>query len=340
MINENDIKQEVKVIQDRDYALFASGSDCLGGASKKDKAPKLKEKGVDPLVKVVFQIPEQLGSSLATFAGQDAIALIDVNVGALKFLDNENKVGEVVFVGAISDGMSIGTGVGATTLEENALTARVLVTQFVQAFSEQSGQKPEYLPDVFVKLFNTTVDKTYSGQSSRKGEATLTFAAIAKKQDGSRRVIVCEQGDSPAYVMGINKKGGFELIKFSRENTVAARKMENIQGNTFVGQAAATQYEKALAVEQQKLGDIGAVLTSDARQHIKQEDVLVFGVPTSLRDSHLLYGSDCLEKLGEDLKKICEASIRSNPDRLPNEIMKALLAADADDNTFAVKKID
>lgn len=334
------IQQEIKVIQDSAYALFASGSDCLGGASMKDKAPKLKEKGVDPLVKVIFKISEQLGMALATFAGQDAIALIEAKKGALPFLDNENRAGDVVFVGAVSDGMSIGTGVEATTLEENAITARVLITQFVQAFSEQSGQKPKYLPEVFITLFNSVVDKTYSGNSPRRGEATLTLVAIAKKQDGSRRVVVCGKGDSPAYVMGINQKGGFELIKFSRENTVAARKMENKQGKDFVKNASATQYENALSEAQSQLGDIGAALVADAKQHIEQEDILVFGVPTNLQKPHLLYGSDCLEKLGEGLRKICETSLRNNPDALPDEIMKALLVADADDNTFAVKKID
>lgn len=332
------IQQEIKVIQDSAYALFASGSDCLGGASMKDKAPKLKEKGVDPLVKVVFKGLEQLGMALATFAGQDAIALIEPKKGVLPFLDNENRVGEVTFVGACADGMSIGTG--AATLEENALTARVLITQFVQAFSEQGGQKPEYLPNTFIKLFNSAVDKTFREKNPRRGEATFTLVAIAKKQDGSHRVIACSKGDSPAYVMGMNQKGEFELIKFSRENTVAASKMEHVQGKDFVKKASATRYDDALSVVQNQLGDIGAALTADANQHITQEDVMVYGVPTTLRNPHLLYGSDCLEKLGGDLKKICEEALRANPDSLPTEIMKALLAADADDNTFVLKKID
>lgn len=331
-------EQEVKVIHDRTYALFASGSDCIGGASKKDKAPKLKEKGVDPLVKVVFKISEQLGTALATFAGQDAIALIEAQKGALRFLDNENKTGDVVFVGACADGMSIGTG--AATLEENALTARILITQFVQAFSEQGGQKPEGLPDVFIKLFNSAVDKTFREKNPRRGETTLTLVAIARKQDGSRRVVVCGKGDSPAYVMGINQKGEFELIKFSRENTVAARRMENAQGKDFVRNASAAQYDNALSAVQYQLGDLGAPLVADASQHIKREDVFVFGVPKTLQMPYLLYGSDCLEKLGNNLKRICETSLRNYPDNLPNEIMKVLLAADADDNTFAVKKID
>lgn len=332
------IQQEIKVIQDSAYALFASGSDCLGGASKSDKAPKLKEKGVDPLVKVVFKISESLGTALATFAGQDAIALIEPQKGVLRFLDNENKTGEVVFVGACSDGMSIGTG--AATLEENALTARILITQFVQAFSEQGGQKPEGLPDVFIKLFNSAVDKTFREKNPRRGETTLTLVAIARKQDGSRRVVVCGKGDSPAYVMGINQKGKFELIKFSREDTVAAKRMENAQGKDFVKNASAAQYEGALSAVQDQLGDLGAPLVADANQHIKLENVFVFGVPSSLQNPHLLYGSDCLEKLGDDLKRICETSLRNDPNTLPSEIMKALLAADADDNTFAVKKID
>jgi len=332
------LEQEVKVIQER-YALFASGSECIGGASKKDKVSTLKEKGVDPLVKVLYKISETLGTALGTFAGQDAIALFEPRSGVLRFLDNRNQVGNISFVGACSDGMSIGTGVEATTLEENALTARALVTQVVQVFSEQNNGAPNPVEDVFANLFNSAIDNTYSGNNPRKGEATLTLAAIARKQDGTQRVVVCSKGDSPVYIMGMDAQGNFQLYLISREDTVAARKMENVKGPDFVKQSSATKYYSALEEEQNKLGDIGAALVADARQRVKPEEVLVFDVPSFLQSPHLLYGSDCLEKLGPELKGICEDCLKGDPTKLPNEIMKALLSADADDNTFAVKKI-